>query len=101
MKMEIASTVRARLRGLLGRSDYEGVLMLVPCHDIHTFGMRRPLDVAFVTRDGTIIESHRNVPPRRRLHNRQAAATLERFSDGSWWFRPGDRIGKDEKLSVG
>lgn len=92
MKLEIACTVRARLRGLLGRPGFDGVLMLVPCHDIHTFGMRESLDVAFVAADGTVLESHRRITPGRRLKNRQAAATLERFADSSPWFAPGDRI---------
>ncbi len=90
--IEIACTVRARLLGLLGRPGFEGMLVLVPCHDIHTFGMRRPLDVAFVAVDGTILESHRNVEPCRRLKNRESVATLERFASPRSWFVPGDRI---------
>ena len=89
---EIASTMGARLRGLIGRSGFGGVLMLVPCHDIHTFGMGRPLDVAFVAADGTVVEAHRGVAPRRRLKNREAVAALERFAVDSPWFEPGDRI---------
>ena len=92
MSFEIASTMPARLKGLLGRSGFGGVLLLAPCRDIHTFGMRRPIDVAFVSADGAVIESHRNVAPRRRLRNRKAAATLERFSADAPWFAPGDRI---------
>lgn len=92
MELEIACTMRSRLLGLFGRPGYEGVLMLVPCHDVHTFGMQRPIDIAFVAADGTIIESHRNVSPCHRLKNREAAATLERYADPGPWFAPGDRI---------
>ena len=92
MNMEIACTMRARLLGLFGRPGFDGVLLLVPCHDIHTFGMTRPLDVAFVASDGTVVESHRNVEPCHRLKNRQAAATLERFASPDPWFEPGTRI---------
>lgn len=92
MDFEIACTMRARLLGLFGRPGFTGVLMLVPCHDIHTFGMWRPLDVAFVAADGTVIEAHRNVAPCRRLKNREAAATLERFAADARWFAPGDRV---------
>lgn len=92
MDFEIACTLWGRLRGMIGRRGFDGVLLLVPCHDIHTFGMRHPLDVAFVAADGTIIESHRNVQPRHRLKNRDAAATLERFAASSPWFAPGDRM---------
>ena len=92
MKLEIACTMRGRLRGLLGRPDFDGVLMLVPCHDIHTFGMRRPIDVAFMAADCVIVESHRTVEPRRRLKNRAAVATLERFACEDPWFASGERI---------
>lgn len=92
MKLEIACTMRSRLRGLLARPDFDGVLMLVPCHDVHTYGMRHAIDVAFVVRDGTIVESHRNVLPGRRLKSRKAVATLERRASEDPWFVPGDRV---------
>ena len=92
MRLEIACSLRARLRGLLGRETFDGVLLLVPCNDIHTFGMHRPLDIAFVARDGIVLESHRGVPPGRRLRNARAAATLERFATDTPWFNPGDAM---------
>lgn len=98
MRLEIACTMRARLLGLFGRPGFDGVLLLVPCHDIHTFGMRRPIDVSFVSADGLVVESHRAVLPRRRLKNRKAVATLERFASDAPWFAPGDRI--QEKLGA-
>ena len=85
--------MRSRLLGLFGRPGFEGVLMLVPCHDVHTFGMSRPLDIAFVAADGTVIESHRNVEPCHRLKNREAAATLERIAaDDDPWLAPGNTM---------
>lgn len=92
MNLEIACTMRTRLLGLFGRPGFDGALLLVPCHDIHTFGMSRPIDVAFVAADGTVIESHRNVEPCHRLKNREAAATVERYATAAPWFAPGDRI---------
>ncbi|MBQ9043538.1 MAG: DUF192 domain-containing protein [Eggerthellaceae bacterium] len=92
MNLEIACTMRSRLKGLFGRPGFDGVLLLVPCRDIHTFGMSRPIDVAFVASDGTVIEAHQNVEPCHRLKNREAAATLERYSSSDSWFAPGDRI---------
>lgn len=99
MELEIASTMRLRLLGLFGRPGFAGVLMLVPCHDIHTFGMKGPIDVAFVAADGTVIEAHRNVAPCHRLKNREAVATLERFTADSRWFVPGDRMQDEFKRS--
>lgn len=90
MRIQIACSLISRLLGLRGRDAFDGVLLLVPCNDIHTFGMCRPIDVAFVSADGAVLESHRDVAPNRRLRNRRASATLERFSTDDAWYEPGD-----------
>lgn len=92
MDFEIACTMRSRLLGLFGRPGFKGVIMLVPCHDIHTFGMRRPLDVAFIAADGTVLEAHRKVEPCHRLKNNEAVATFERFASDASWFAPGEHM---------
>ncbi|MBQ9000583.1 MAG: DUF192 domain-containing protein [Eggerthellaceae bacterium] len=92
MNMEFACTLKSRLRGLLGRGDFVGVLLIVPCHDIHTFGMKRAIDVAFVSSDGLVIESYLAVGPRRRIRCRKAAVTLERYAVDAPWLEVGDRI---------
>jgi hypothetical protein len=71
--------------------------MLLPCNDIHTFGMRAAIDVAFVASDGAVVESHRRIPPNRRLRNSRASATLERFSTDDAWFQPGDRFAMNQE----
>lgn len=90
MKVEIACSLAARLRGLAGRDSFDGALLLVPCNDVHTFTMYRQIDIAFVAVDGTVLESLRDVPPRRRMRNRKAAAVIERFSSREWWPAAGD-----------
>ena len=92
MRVQFACTLAARLRGLAGQSNFEGMLVLAPCRDIHTFTMRRPIDVAFVSRDGTVLESHRAVPPRKRLRNRKAVLVIERFASSDPWFSAGEVI---------
>jgi uncharacterized membrane protein (UPF0127 family) len=52
--VELATTRRARRRGLLGRDGLDGVLVLAPCRQVHTIGMRFAIDVAFVGRDGRV-----------------------------------------------
>lgn len=92
--LTIASGVASRLRGLMLSCPNEETLLLVPCCDVHTAGMWRRLDIAFVDDAGRIIETHRDVGPMRRLRNRSAAAVLERFSScSSLWFSEGDRLG--------
>jgi uncharacterized membrane protein (UPF0127 family) len=51
-----AESVLARARGLLGgRHAASGVILaLRPCRGVHTFGMRRPIDVVFTDRHGRV-----------------------------------------------
>ena len=90
MKVEIACSLAARLRGLAGRDSFDGALLLVPCSDVHTFTMRQQIDIAFIAADGTVLESLRDVPPRRRMRNRKAVAVVERYSSHDWWPMTGD-----------
>jgi uncharacterized membrane protein (UPF0127 family) len=52
---EIAGTRRTRRAGLLGRNGFEGFLVLRPCRQVHTVGMRFPIDVAWCAGDGEIL----------------------------------------------
>ncbi len=87
-----------RTRGLLGtdRSAAEeaGMALLTPCRSIHTFGMRYPIDVAFLSSDGTVLKSVRSLAPCRVESCRRCTAVLERpaSSDLGWWS-PGERVG--------
>jgi uncharacterized membrane protein (UPF0127 family) len=54
---EVAETRRARRRGLLGRRDFEGALVLRPCRHVHTLFMRLQIDVAFCDGDGTVLRT--------------------------------------------
>jgi uncharacterized protein len=70
----------SRLRGMLGRSEPkpgEG-LLLTPCHSVHMYGMRFPLDVAFMDRKGTIVAAYQRLPPGSRSKwHRDATYALE------------------------
>ena len=92
LNIVLACSAVSRLRGLLGRNNFDGVLLLSPCNDIHTFGMRRAVDVAFITSSGLVLEAHRNVGPCRRLRCKQATATLERFATQDDWYERGDCV---------
>lgn len=66
-RIERANSMWARAVGLIGRralSPGEGV-WLVPCNGIHTFGMRFPLDVLILDRDGCVLRLRRNLLPNR------------------------------------
>ena len=46
--LEVASSRSARRRGLIGRTAFDGALLLPHVRAVHTFGMRFAIDVAFV-----------------------------------------------------
>ncbi|MBY8867754.1 DUF192 domain-containing protein [Streptomyces sp. RCPT1-4] len=48
--LELATSYRARTKGLLGRDGIDGALLLSPANSIHTFRMRIPIDVAYLDR---------------------------------------------------
>ena len=96
MRMRIATSFAARMRGLLGvmpgNELAEGVLVLAPCRSVHTVGMAFALDIAFVSSEGRVLASQRQVPPGRFLKRRGAAAVLERRSCKCPWYEPGEFV---------
>lgn len=46
-----------RTRGLLGRSELEGALLLTRTRSVHTAGLRFRLDVAFLDRDLVVVDT--------------------------------------------
>ena len=45
--VERADSVKSRTKGLLGRDEIDGALLLRGTKSVHTIGMRFPIDVAF------------------------------------------------------
>ena len=91
---QLASGRRARAKGLLGRDDLDGALVLRPCRWVHTFGMRFALDVAYVDAEGVVVKTvqmrrHRlGVPvPSARFVIEAAAGAFAR-----WGLRVGDVV---------
>ena len=94
--VEIAGRVRERTRGLLGRDaeSMTGGLVFRPCRQVHTLGMRFPVDVAFCDRSGVVLRTVTVAPWRvTRVVLRSgfvveaAAGAFER-----WQLRPGDTV---------
>jgi uncharacterized membrane protein (UPF0127 family) len=52
---EVAATRRDRRRGLLGRDGVDGVIVLRPCRQVHTIGMRFPVDVVWCDSEGRVL----------------------------------------------
>ncbi len=55
-KAAVAETPGSRRRGLLRTDSLPdgGGLLIVPCRNVHTFGMRYPIDVVFVDESWTV-----------------------------------------------
>ncbi len=55
--VRLADTFIARLRGLLGRDRLEPRegLLISPCRDVHTCGMRFSIDIVFLDRELKVI----------------------------------------------
>ena len=66
-RLEIAGDSESRRRGLLGRDslDRGSAFVIAPCQGVHTFGMRFPIDIVAVARDGTVIKLRSGVPRNR------------------------------------
>jgi uncharacterized protein len=64
-RIAVADRWWPRFRGLLGRPGLEPGegLLLEPCRAVHMLGMRFPLDVAFLDREGTVVAAYPNLSP--------------------------------------
>nr|WP_239471437.1 DUF192 domain-containing protein [Olsenella profusa] len=81
-----------RLRGLIGTGpDAEGVL-LVRCASIHTFGMRYPIDVAFVGERGEVLRVCRSLGPRGGASCHGARCVIERPACEGAWVEEGEHL---------
>ncbi|HWS74324.1 MAG TPA: DUF192 domain-containing protein [Quisquiliibacterium sp.] len=63
--VEVAASIRQRLRGWLGRvqAPRERGLWIVPCDAVHTMAMKFPIDLVFVNGGGRILRIDAAVPP--------------------------------------
>jgi uncharacterized membrane protein (UPF0127 family) len=77
--LEIAMDSGQRKKGLLGRDNLDPghAFVIAPCQGIHTFGMRFPIDVIAVSRDGTVVKTRTNVRPNRIVLAWSAFAIIE------------------------
>ncbi len=75
----LACDLRSRVLGLAWMErPPDGVQLLIPrCRSVHTFGMRFPIDVAFLGPDDGRVRVNRAVEPGRVLFCREATAVVE------------------------
>lgn len=92
--IEVADSWKARLVGVLGRTELEGALLIKPTCSVHTIGVPFPLDVAYCDGDLTVIDIVTMPPNRIGLPRLRARQVIE-ASKGSferWQVRAGDQL---------
>jgi len=92
--LELAKSLRARARGLLGRDGLDGALLLQPAKSVHTMRMRFAIDVAFFDRDLVVVRTVTMRPNRLggvvwRAHG---VVEAEAGSFDRWGLGPGDQL---------
>ncbi|MFD7403789.1 DUF192 domain-containing protein [Streptomyces sp. NPDC059866] len=92
--LEIATSYRARTKGLLGRDSLDGAILLSPANSVHTFRMRIPIDVAYLDRDLTVVAVHTMKPWRLGLPRLRSRHVLEAEAGvmAGWGVRVGVRV---------
>ncbi len=85
----------SRFKGLMGKRSLgqgEGVL-IYPCSSVHTWFMRMPIDVVYVSRQDEVVAIDRGLRPWRigRLH-RGVRYVVEVAAGVAAQVRPGDRL---------
>jgi uncharacterized membrane protein (UPF0127 family) len=93
--LEVADGMRARSRGLMGRSSFDGAILLKPAMQVHTMRMRFPIDVAFCDRDLRVLECVHGMSPWRLGKPRFGARVVIEAEAGSferWGLCAGDEL---------
>jgi uncharacterized membrane protein (UPF0127 family) len=64
-KVRIAQDFKSRSIGLLDRHSISGneALLIKPCTSIHTFFMKFPIDVLFLSKEGNIVKIAHSLKP--------------------------------------
>ncbi|WP_073946227.1 DUF192 domain-containing protein [Streptomyces kebangsaanensis] len=92
--LELATSYRARTRGLLGRDSVSGAILLSPANSIHTFRMRIPIDVAYLDRHLRVLAVVTMPPGRLGLPRLRSRHVLESAAGAmtGWGLRAGVRV---------
>jgi hypothetical protein len=79
-ELSLANTHWTRLRGLMGARAASfpagKALWIVPCHGVHTFAMRFPIDVLYLDSNKVVVYLEKNLLPWRVAPVRMRAASV-------------------------
>ena len=91
---EVADGLAQRSKGLLGRSGYEGAMVLPRTRSVHTMGMRFPIDVAFCDKELVVVGVTRLRPWRVSVPRRGGRSVIEAEAGAfeRWGLKVGDKL---------
>jgi uncharacterized membrane protein (UPF0127 family) len=91
---DVATSRKARRRGLLGRDGLDGALVLERCRWVHTIGMRFPLDIAYLDGSGAVLKTVRMNRNRIGLPMVKSVRVVEAEAGafGRWGLHVGDVV---------
>jgi uncharacterized protein len=102
-EMRLANTHIGRLRGLMGlraaNFTFGHGLWIVPCHGVHTWGMRFSLDLVYLNDDNVVVHLEENVKPWRFAPIRMDTATVLELPWHTVW-NSGTKIGDELEMHV-
>jgi hypothetical protein len=92
--LEVADSFLARGRGLLGRPNFEGAMLLTHTRGVHSIGLHFAVDVAFLDRDLVVLDivtlrRYSVALPRMRT---RAVLEAEAGAFERWGLKVGDRL---------
>lgn len=92
--LEVARTRSERRRGLLGRDDLAGALLIERCRCVHTIGMRFDIDVLFLDRQRRVVDVVRMAPGRIGRPRLRARSVVEAQAGACerWGLAVGDTL---------
>jgi len=91
---EVAETFAQRSRGLLGKSSFDGALIMPRTRSVHTLGMRFAVDVAVCNKDMVVVGVTTLRPWRMSLPRRGGRSVVEAQAGAfeRWGLRVGDQL---------
>ncbi len=91
---EVADTLAGRTKGLLGRTGYEGAMVLPHTRSVHTLGMRFPIDVAFCDKEMRVVDTTTLRPWRLSRPRRGGRSVIEAEAGAfeRWGLKVGDQL---------
>jgi uncharacterized membrane protein (UPF0127 family) len=97
--VEVATTLRERSRGLLGRDGLDGSILLKPASSVHTMRMRFPIDVAYCDRKLRVLDVVMMAPNRIGRPRLRARAVLEAEAGrmAAWGVKAGSQLAIEEE----